>query len=409
MLTQLLESGLSVSTAAGVPAGKWMQVLSHLDPKYGGISTVVPSLAQSLLEQEVESSIEAFCAEGEEFLPEYARPDGVRFWPIQRLRWLRDTALRARFAREVSEHDGVHIHGLWDVTSFAASRMARRQRKPYLLSSHGMLEPWALNQGRWKKRLYSLAIEREVVRRATILHALTHAEALQYREYSGRRTPTAVIPNGVALPQHSSPEPFLSRYPELRGRRCVLFLARLHPKKGVDLLVDSWRQVSARFPDAFLVLAGPDSENMAASLRAVAAAHGTQHSILFAGMLDAEAKWSGLAAAEGFVMPSHSEGLSMSVLEAMGAGVPVVLTPQCNMPWVFDIGAGWSTEPNAGAIAESLLGVLSRTKQQNAETGRVGSTYIRQHYSWSSVSERMSEIYRWCLGGNKPVLSEVLQ
>lgn len=385
-----------------------MQVLSHLDPKYGGISTVVPSLAESLMGQGVQSSIEAFCAEGEEFLPASLHSEDVHYWPIQRLRWIKSAALRAGFHQETSGHDGLHVHGLWDVTSVAASRAARQLSKPYVLSSHGMLEPWALNHGRLKKRLYTLAIERDVVRNATRLHALTDAEALQYREYAGKAMPTVVIPNGVAIPAVRSPELFLTRHPELRGRRCVLFLARLHRKKGVDLLVEAWKAVSARVPEAMLVLAGPDSDNMAASLQESAAAHGIQHSILFAGMLDAEAKWSSLASSECFVLPSHSEGLSMSVLEAMGAGVPVVVTPQCNMPWVPGIGAGWLTEPNAGAVAETLIAVLTRSVQQNAQTGEIGSAFIHRHYSWSSVAERMAEVYRWCLGGHRPVLSEVL-
>lgn len=407
-MTGLLEAKRSAAPAFAKATGKWMQVLSHLDPKYGGISTVVPSLAESLLGQGVQSSIEAFCTTGEEFLPTSSRAEDIHYWPIQRLRWLKSAALRARFGRETCGHDGVHIHGLWDVTSFAASHAARRKSKPYVLSSHGMLEPWALNHGRVKKRLYSLAIERDVVRNATHLHALTEAEALQYREYAGKAIPTAVIPNGVAIPEVRSPELFLSRHPELRGRRCILFLARLHRKKGVDLLVEAWKAVSARVPEAMLVLAGPDSDNLTASLQETAVAHGIQHSILFAGMLDAKAKWSALAAAECFALTSHSEGLSMSVLEAMGAGVPVLITPQCNMPWVSEIGAGWLTQPNAGAIAETLLAVMASSVQQNAETGRVGSAFIQRNYSWSSVAERMAEVYQWCLGGNKPVLSEVL-
>ena len=407
-MTGLLESRHTTLPAGANTTGKWMQVLSHLDPKYGGISTVVPSLAESLLQQGIQSTIEAFCADGEEFLPEHSHAAGVHFWPISRSRWLTGTALRSRFAGETHGHDGVHVHGLWDVTSMTASSAARSQKKPYMVSSHGMLEPWALNHSKWKKRFYSLAIERDVVRRATVLHALTEAEALQYRAYAGRSMPTVVIPNGVTIPAVCSPELFLNQHPELQGRRSVLFLARLHRKKGVDLLVDAWRQVSARVPEAVLVLAGPDSDGMAASLQESAVAYGIQHSVVFAGMLNAEAKWSALAGAECFVLPSHSEGLSMSVLEAMGAGVPVVITPQCNMPYVPEIGAGWLTQPSAASIAESLLMVLGRSTQQNAATGSIGSEFIRQHYSWHSVAERMAEVYGWCLGGNRPVLSQVL-
>ncbi|WP_419806311.1 glycosyltransferase [Terriglobus sp.] len=380
-----------------------------MQPKYGGISTVVPSLVHALNAQEVDTSVDAFCAPGEEFRPSGLDPNGIHFWPISRVGWLRDAAVRTRFATEVRHCDGVHIHGLWDVTSAAASRAALQWHKPYVLSCHGMLEPWALHHGKLKKRIYSALIERDVVRKARCLHALTQAEAIQCRDFGGTNTPAVVIPNGVSVPDELSPELFLSRYPELRGRRIVLFLARLHVKKGIDLLVRAWGDVVAKAPDAVLVVAGPDADGFGAALQEDAASRGVQDSIAFTGMLSGENKWSAIAAAECMVLPSHSEGLSMSVLEAMGAGVPVLVTPQCNMPWVPQIGAGWLMEPATGAISDALIEILSRGKQANAATGAVGREFIRQNYSWSSVAERIAEVYRWCLGDNEPTLSEVVR
>ena len=405
----LLEPELHPQAGQASPAGRWMQVLSHLHPKYGGISAVVPAMVQSLSGQMLESSIAAFCSEGEAYVPDGVDPNAVHFWPIGRSRWIRDRSLNPRFEAEMRNYDGVHIHGLWDVTSVAASRAARRWNKPYVLSCHGMLEPWALNQGKLKKQIYSALIERDVVREASCLHALTEAEAAQYRTYTGTDTPAVVIPNGVSVPDDLSPELCLEKYPELRDRRIVLFLARLHVKKGVDLLVHAWQRIIAKVPDAMLVLAGPDSDGLSATLKDVAISEGIQDSVLFTGMLAAEMKWSALAAAECLILPSHSEGLSMSVLEAMGAGLPVVVTPQCNMPWIPEVGAGWLTDPTRDAIAETLVEVLSRTREANAGSGALARAFIRQNYSWSSVAERIAEVYEWCLGGNQPVLSEVIR
>ena len=259
-----------------------------------------------------------------------------------------------------------------------------------------------------KKRLYSAAVEHGVVRHAHCLHALTHAEALQYRSYIGSTTPVVVIPNGVTVPASSNPDLFLDTFPALRGRRIVLFLARLHVKKGVDLLVDAWKAVSRGFPEAVLVVAGPDSSGMRARLESFVAANKLEQQVVFTGLLTAAHKWSALAAAECMVLPSHSEGLSMSVLEAMGAGVPVLLTPQCNMPWVHQAGAGWITSPAVGAIAESLRHVLAQGTSANATAGEAARLRIGTEYTWSAVAERMAEVYRWTAGGPLPSRTEVL-
>ena len=218
-----------------------------------------------------------------------------------------------------------------------------------------------------------------------------------------------MIPNGVFIPEAISPEPFLNAYPELRGRRVVLFLSRLHGKKGVDLLVRAWKLAAVKVPEAVLVLAGPDSDGMGSALREITVAEGTQASVVFTGMLGSQMKWSALAAAECMVLPSHSEGLSMSVLEAMGAGVPALVTPQCNMPWIAELGAGWLTAPQTDAIQEALVHILSRTTEANAASGALARNIVRQSYSWASVAERMAEVYRWCLGGDEPTLSEVIR
>lgn len=397
------------TSAPQLPALRWHQVLSHLDPKYGGISTVVPELADSLAPLGINPGLDAFCAAGEQYRPAALQPEALHFWPIQRGAWLSSATLRRSFTASVEQVDGLHVHGLWDATSWIAARAARSSCKPYVLSAHGMLEPWALRQGWLKKRLYATAIERDIVRRAHCLHALTDAEAVQYRRFAGPGTPIVVIPNGVTIPADVDAEPFLQQFPALRGRRVVLFLARLHVKKGVDLLVNAWAAVSQKFPEAVLVIAGPDSDCLRSKLEALVAEHGLTPHVVFTGLLSSTMKWSAFAVAECMVLPSHSEGLSMSVLEAMGAGVPVLLTPQCNMPWVQQAGAGWLTEPDTDALSRSLSEVLGQGTAVNAVAGAAARRRIGNGYSWHAVAQRMAEVYRWIDGGPLPSLSEVLR
>src|SRR5262249_23304811 len=149
----------------------------------------------------------------------------------------------------------------------------------------------------------------------------------------GLKGPVAVIPNGVTPPgQHISERLFFERYPDLRGRRIVIFLSRVHHKKGLDILCKAWQRVWPLFRDTHLVIAGPDFENTLASIEALMSELGIGDGVTITGMLEGEMKWSALAASRLFVLPSHSEGFSMAILEAMATGLPVLATHPCNFP-----------------------------------------------------------------------------
>lgn len=378
----------------------WLAVVSHLDPRYGGLSAAVPQLGLSMVNQGFEVSLAAFCAPGEIFRPAGYEEEHLSFWPTSRRRWIESRALRQEFTAKVCSVDGLHIHGLWEMSTAMACRTALRAQRPYVLSAHGMLEPWALANKGWKKRVYAALIERANVERAACLHALTAAEARQYRDF-GAKGPIAVVPNAVQIPQRLSPQRFLEQYPALRDRRVILFLGRLHPKKGLDLLAEAWLQLWRDYPDAVLVLAGPDSAGTRAALGARLASGGAEPSVVFAGMLDEPMKWSALAAAECFVLPSFSEGLSMSVLEALGAGVPVLITHACNMPEVSRHEAGWVIEPEVGTIAAALRQVLERGPEANRITGDRGRGLIASSYSPCRVAEQMAAVYEFALTGRE--------
>ena len=219
---------------------------------------------------------------------------------------------------------------------------------------------------------------------------------------TARALPIAVIPNGVDIPLRRDPSLFLERCPELAGKRIVLFLARLHPKKGLDLLLDAWTALAPAWPDAHLVLAGPDSDGTLPRLQEMVQARGLGSSVLFTGMLRDSIKWSAFAASECFILPSYSEGLSVSVLEAMGMGLPVIVTQECNMPGVRDAGAGWVISPTVEQVTAALSEMLANSPQRNCQLGANGAALIESRYTWPVVARQMSQIYQWVLGGAKP-------
>jgi len=392
-------------------SSSWMQVVSHIDPRYGGLSAFVPALTRRLTQPEslIESesgtylngcdvSLAAFCNSDERFKPEGVSARQLSFWSPSHSAWLRDSSLRRSFETQVRAADGLHIHGLWEISTSVAARTARRLGVPYILSAHGMLEPWALRAKRLKKLVYASLLERANISGASCLHALTHAEAGHYLRF-GARSPIAIIPNAVEVPTYSDPAAFLDAFPALSGRRIVLFLGRIHPKKGLDLLLEAWAELSSTHPDAHLVLAGPDCEGTQAKLEETIAVRRLESSVTFTGMLGGTMKWSALAAAEAFVLPSHSEGLSVGVLEAMGMGLPVLVTEPCNMPEVLEHRAGWQVPVEIQSITAALQQLLANSPQANREIGSRGANLIASRFCWPVVARQFAALYDWVLDG----------
>ncbi len=405
-----MSAAASIFTNAAVPAsaGRWLEVVSHLEPKYGGLSAAVPALGERLhRDGGFDVQLAAFCLPGEEFQPDAFQREQLSYWPTGRKVWMKDFALRRRFEEAVRQSDGVHIHGLWEQSTAIAASTARKLGVPYMISAHGMLEPWALANKRLKKIMYAALIERTNVQRATCLHALTQAEAKHYVRF-GATSPIVIIPNGVDIPRLKDSTAFKRKFPTSEGKRIVLFMARLHAKKGVEMLLESWATVCGQHDDALLVMAGPDSDGMREKLEAFCIARGISDRVLFTGMLTGALKWSALAAAECFVLPSFSEGLSVAVLEAMGMGLPVIVTEPCNMPEVKEYRTGWQIKPDAKALTIALRQALETPQAENEIIGRLGARLVATRYAWSTVATQMQDVYQWIQGGAMPPSVDVI-
>ena len=379
-----------------------LEVVSTIDPRCGGVSASLPLLAKAVASDGrhqvtilvVHSSGDASAAHPVEEVP-------VLAIPVRRGECLYDGPASSRIREHLAAADLVHIHGLWEPHCAIATRWARRLAKPYLISAHGMLETWALRNHWWKKLPYLFMIERRNLRRAACARALTRNEVADYRGY-GLTGPIAVIPHGVEIPTRIDPAPFFERFPGLRGRRLVLFLSRIHPKKGPDILCRAWARISPRFPEAHLVLAGPDFEGTRKPIEHLIGHLGISEHITFTGMLNGDLKWSALAAAEVFVLPSHSEGLPVAVLEAMGAGKPVIVTRQCNLPEVADARSGIVIEPDVQHLELALAELLRTPQEDSRQIGERGCRLVHSRYTWKAVGRQLASVYDWILGGPEP-------
>ena len=235
---------------------------------------------------------------------------------------------------------------------------------------------------------------------------MTGAEAEDYRRL-GLKTPVAVVPYGVDVPAALSPDLFQERFPALKERRLILFLGRIHYKKGVDLLCRAWARLCGDFPEAHLVLAGPDYENTQVVVEVLIRKLGIGERVSFTGMLSAGMKWSALAAAEVFVLPSFSEGLPVAMLEAMGAGRPVIVSRQCYAPEVKVCQCGLVIEPDAGQLEEALRQVLSM-RAEALRMGENGRSLVAERYAWRETGRQMADVYEWLLGGPRPQVTTIV-
>ncbi|HEX4139548.1 MAG TPA: glycosyltransferase [Candidatus Methylacidiphilales bacterium] len=307
--------------------------------------------------------------------------------------------------------DLAYVAGLWKYPMLAAQRWARAARKPLIVAPHGMLEPWAVRHSGWKKKLAGRLFQDAQLRDAACLRALCAPEVASFRAY-GLRNPVAVVPNGVdlsSLAQPAPPRP--ARFPA--GRKVLLYLGRIHDKKGLAQLLAAWAQARDAASGWLLAIAGWDQGGHEAELKIRASQLGLAWSdapandanagVLFLGPQFGPDKDACYAACDAFVLPSFSEGLPMVVLEAWARAKPVLMTPACNLPEGFAAGAALRIEPDAVPIASGLRALFEMSSENRHVMGRNGRALAEAKFDWRTVAAQMAAVYAWVLGsGPKP-------
>lgn len=304
--------------------------------------------------------------------------------------------------------DLVHTHGLWTFLSMVATKWRRETGRPNLVSPHGMLDQWALRNSRIKKQLAGFVFEKNHLAGAACIHALSQAEADSIREY-GLSNPICLIPNGVEIPALS---PTRLAPPWDFGvsteKKVLLFLGRIHPKKGLSNLLQALAELRKFEPHReklngwVLCIAGWDEMGHEESLRAQTDKLGLKDNVRFIGPLIGERRESAYRNADAFVLPSLSEGLPVSVLEAWAFGLPVIMTKQCNLPEGEEAGAAILTEPDPESLAAALKCLLVLSTSDLELMGCRGRALVEERFGWSKIAEQMLEVYEWMLGRRSP-------
>jgi glycosyltransferase involved in cell wall biosynthesis len=298
--------------------------------------------------------------------------------------------------------DILSTHGLWKYSSVASHQWHRRTGRPYIVHPEGMLESWALRNARWKKRIAALLYEDRHLRGAACLRALCGAEAQCIRSY-GMGNPICIIPNGVDLPELSENSKPNARNGVFRTfaheRKVLLYLGRLHPKKNVANLIRAWKQMCnsqhSKSDSWILAVAGWDQDGYESELKRIAAVP----SVVFLGPQFGTDRNDCYRACDAFILPSLSEGLPMTVLEAWAYAKPVLITPECNLPEGFAAGAALQIGTSPEEIATGLKQLAKMSDEDRRAMGARGRNLVATTFLWPRISEQMRSVYEWVLGG----------
>jgi glycosyltransferase involved in cell wall biosynthesis len=316
--------------------------------------------------------------------------------------------------------DLIHDHGLWSLCHRQVTAFCQKEGIPRVVSPRGMAEEWALNHKRWKKSLGWLLYQRRDLRSAVALHATAESEAEQLRQL-GFSQRILIEPNGVDVPRC-----------EVGGQgaggrragqpRTALFLSRIHPKKGLPMLLEGWARLAP--PGWRVRIVGPDeaghteelkqlcgklklrqashsvtaSETVPDAEGSAQAAAGDEPAIVFCGPLEGEAKWAAFREADLFVLPTYSENFGIAVAEALACGLPVITTTGAPWAGLLEHGCGWWIEPSVDALGAALTEAIGLTDEERAAMGERGAAWVRAEFTWGPIATRMLKGYREILG-----------
>lgn len=381
-----------------------LHVIPYMHPSAGGPPVVVERLAEQAPASGWSASVittSRFCDDGGAGLEKSLRQrlDVT----VLRQKWGRAFHLPRDagdiIRRGVRQADIVHLHTLWHPLNTVARKACKQFGRKYVLSPHGMLDPYSLGVKALRKRLYLALREESNLRGASRLIFTTPLEEKLAHASLRWLGGGEIIPLGADLPPPVSREQlaaaFEARYPSAAGRRRLIFLGRVHEKKGLEQILEVLPLIAAIYPDILLVVVGSGEPGYVARLREGAHRKGLGPYVLFTGALQGEAKWSALAASEAFLLPSHQENFAIAAAEAMHMGLPVVLSDKVNLwPFVSEARAGVIVREDCMAMElGAVIANLLNDREEFRAVGERGRRFAGKNFIWLNTSRRMIDLY----------------
>lgn len=374
-----------------------LHVISGLDPKSGGPAIALAGLTEALTATGVGVTIAATWADGQDLsLADQLRNHGIGVHLIGPCRdsLSRHPLISSTLQGLIADADIVHIHAIWEQIHHEAAKIAYRRQVPYIIRPCGMLDPWSLTQGWLKKRLYLAWRLRTHLNRAAAIHFTSRTERELTKPLGLTNASSIVEPNGVDLSEFlDSPKTgaFRVRHPQVGDRPLVLFLSRLHRKKGLDLLIPAFAK--ARTGNAVLVIAGPDSDGYRSHVETMVKQANLNNQVVFTGMLQGLDRVAALYDADLFVLPSYQENFGIVVIEALAAGTPVLISDCVNIhDQITAAGVGGVVPTNVDALAEAISRWIGDETLRH-KAAIAAQPFVREHYDWQHIAQHWHDHY----------------
>jgi glycosyltransferase involved in cell wall biosynthesis len=381
---------------------KILHIIEQIDYKFGGPSFSVPSLAatQSTIGNLVE--IIFFTPDHKHYEdPSYqfhsAMYPNLIFSDIS-YNSISKTTLSPTIISIIQKHiknsDVIHLHGLWRPILTISALLCLNLKKPYIISPRGMLDSWSLSQKKIKKKIAILLLWKYIFNRAAFVHSLNIYESGIVKKLFPK-VKVRISPNGMFKSFFNSPPPsenvFLKQNTKVKNPY-ILFLGRIHFKKGVDFLAKAFIIFSRHYKNVDLVVAGPDDGELE-KLKTIFDIYELRERVHFVGPIYSQDKFSAITCATCFCLPSRQEGFSMAITEALACGTPVVISKQCNFPEVEKYNAGIITNLIPSEISNAFMKIFSDSNQRH-RMGEAGRNLIENHYTWEKSADLLTTYYR---------------
>lgn len=369
---------------------KVLTFVSSIDLSSGGPSRSVPMLVKGLAELGVDITLMTI------------RSENMNIHAIEgttaKLKVLSPSFSRKEIAKYLSDErfELIQIQSMWDLPYHKVMVEARKQGIPYIVTPRGMLEPWSLSQKKWKKKLAWWLYQRNDVQKSVCVFTTAKMEAEHVREL-GITTYKSVIPNGIETDSY----PCKTSVDVVKKQ--VLFLSRVHVKKGIEILFDAWKRIHSEFAEWQLLVVGNGEAEYIQSLENRVENLGLKENIKILPPVFGNDKIQLYQESALFCLPSYSENFGMAIAEAMSCGTPVITTTNC--PWniLNDTKTGWCIDLNVDNLERALREALSMNPTELYDMGQKASKLIYENFDYRNVTRKTLKLYEWLLnGGEKP-------
>ena len=368
---------------------KILHSVPHISDEASGPSYTVPRLCEATAS--LENDVTLACLKAKEDIP------GVKMtihssWPI-----LKNFGISHEHSiylnQQAYEMDVIHSHVLWSMVNIIAGWVVPGKYAKLVISPRGTLSEWALRHSKFKKKIF-WPLQKRLLDKADLIHATSQAEYEDIRKL-GFKQPVLIVPNGIDIPR-------LQKNYKKKDIRTLLFVSRIHPKKGIEILLDAWAGLEHTYVNWKLQIVGPGDKKYIKSLKAKALRNRSRN-IEFSGPIYGSDKDHVYQSADLFVLPTHSENFGMVVAEALSHECPAIVSHEAPWSGLEKNSCGWWIPNNVESFKNTLKIAMSLPQEELQDMGARGRVWMEQDFSWDRIAILMEEGYKWLLrSGNLP-------